>query len=394
MLELVWVICDANGCVASMRMSKPFSVMILIISFHINFHTKSYPKLDEKNYQRIINTKYILLRIISNYGHLGDIIFIMITGYFSIKRLSFHYYKFISITTEIYLYHYIFLYVSIKLKNIYKITTVTKPIIGSDHLPLLSSLGHWFVQNYLLLLIFMPFINNGLLSLSHKQYKTLVILILIFYCVFRAMINIYKISTNLLTVTQFLKLLLPYIIGGYIRIANVNHLFLKFLGIFSFLLSIICEYIFDNLALSHKKYFYILVHKEMSLGLSSIFTFLSSFGFICLFKDIEFYNKTINFISASVLGIYLIHANKNIAPYIYNFWLKTKDYNEDAFFFVKYFGKIVIIFISCLIIDILRRYTIGIIIDKLIKCLIVFLSKICCIHNNQRNNNKENEWNI
>jgi hypothetical protein len=89
--------------------------MILIILSHIIFDTKSLPKLDKKNYKKIINNNYIFLRIISNNGKIGDIIFIMISGYFSVKRLDFHYYKFILIATETYTYHYLFLYISFKL---------------------------------------------------------------------------------------------------------------------------------------------------------------------------------------------------------------------------------------------------------------------------------------
>lgn len=348
-------------------------LMIFIISSHVMFHTKSLPKLDEKNFKKIICGKYIFLRIISNYGQLGDIIFIMITGYFSIKRLNFHYIKYILIATETYTYHYLFLYISNKLKDIYKDVELFKPKKGSAYFPLISSLGHWFTQHYLLLLIFMPFINTGLLSLNHKQYKTLVILILIFYNIIKAIITINKISTNVFSVTQLLKLLLPYIIGGYIRIAYLKHIFWKFLGIFCFILSILFEIIFDKLAINYNSYYFILINKEISVGISSILIFLTSFGIICLFKDIEFHSKIINFISGSVLGIYLIHANKNIAPFIFNVWLKTKDYNEDYYFFYKYFGKVFIVFIICLIIDIIRRYTIGLFIEIVIK----FCTNLC-----------------
>ena len=351
-------------------------LMIFIISSHVMFHTKSLPKLDEKNFKKIICGKYIFLRIISNYGQLGDIIFIMITGYFSIKRLNFHYIKYILIATETYTYHYLFLYISNKLKDIYKDVELFKPKKGSAYFPLISSLGHWFTQHYLLLLIFMPFINTGLLSLNHKQYKTLVILILIFYNIIKAIITINKISTNVFSVTQLLKLLLPYIIGAYIRIADLKHIFWKFLGIFCFILSILFEIIFDKLAINYNSYYFILINKEISVGISSILIFLTSFGIICLFKDIEFHSKIINFISGSVLGIYLIHANKNIAPFIFNVWLKTKDYNEDYYFFYKYFGKVFIVFIICLIIDIIRRYTIGLFIEFVIKLCTNLYKKI------------------
>ena len=106
-------------------------LMIFIALSHILFHTKTLPKLDEKNYLKIINGRYIILRILSNYGKLGDITFIMISGYFSVKRLNFHYIKFILIASETYVYHYLFLYISYKLKDIYKDIELLKPRKGS-----------------------------------------------------------------------------------------------------------------------------------------------------------------------------------------------------------------------------------------------------------------------
>jgi len=291
----------------------------------------------------------------------------MISGYFSLKRIKFHYIKFILIASETYTYHYLLLYISNKLKYIYKDIKYFETDKISQYFPLISSTGHWFTQHYLLILIFMPFINTGLLNLTHKQYKILVILILIFYCLIKAFINICNISSKLFSVTQFLKLLMPYIIGGYIRIYDSKYLlFWKISGILFFILTIIFEILFDNLAIKYNEFLWIIIQNELSLQLYSIFPILSSIGIICLFKDFKIYNKTINFISASVLGIYLIHANKNIAPFIYNSIFKTNDYIGEYFFF-KYFLKAIIIFILCLLIDIIRRFTIGFFIEIILK---------------------------
>ena len=345
-------------------------LMILIILSHILFYTKSLPKLDKKNYNKIINNNYIFLRIISNNGKIGDIIFIMISGYFSIKRLDFHFYKFILIASETYTYHYLFLYISFKLIPLYKDITPLKQKNGSMYLPLNTSLGHWFTQIYLLLLIFMPFINSGLLSLSHQKYKTLVILIIIFYCILKGTMNVFYIETNTLYVTLFIKLLLPYIIGGYIRIVDLKYkLFWKISGILLFVLTFIFEFIFEKLAIHYDNYTWISIQNELSNNIYSLLPILSSIGIICLFKDIKIYNKKINFISASVLGIYLIHANKNIAPFLFNAWYKTNDYNE-SYFFIHYFIKTFLIFIASLIIDIIRRFTIGFLIEIVLKYFI------------------------
>ena len=135
-------------------------LMFLIILSHIMYHTKSLPHLTNNNYHKLINNKYILLRIISNYGKFGDIVFIMISGYFSLKRINFHYIKFIIIAAETYTYHFFFLYVSNKLKYIYKDVKTLEGNKISRYFPLISSNGHWFTQHYLLILIFMPFINT------------------------------------------------------------------------------------------------------------------------------------------------------------------------------------------------------------------------------------------
>jgi len=350
-------------------------LMTFIILSHIIYYTKSLPKLDRQNYKKIINNNYIFLRIISNNGKIGDIIFIMISGYFSIKRLDFHYYKFILIASETYIYHYLCLFISNKLKSIYKDIIPLQQKNGSKYLPLMTSLGHWFTQNYLLLLIFMPFINSGLLSLSHQKYKTLVILIIIFYCILKGIMNVLNVETNTLSVTLFLKLLLPYIIGGYIRIVDLKYkLFWKISGIIFFILTFIFEFIFEKLAIYYDNYTWISIQDQLSNNIYSLLPILSSIGIFCLFKDIEIYNKKINFISASVLGIYLIHANKNIAPFLYNAWYKTNDYNENNFF-IYYFIKTILIFIISLIIDIIRRFTIGIIIEKVLNYFIKKLKK-------------------
>ena len=275
--------------------------MFFIILSHILFHTKSLPKLSAANFKRIINNRYIFLRIISNYGQLGDIIFAMISGFFSIKRTIFHYNKFIQIVAQVYFYHYLFLYISFKLQDIYKDIEPLQQKRGSYYMPLFTSLGHWFAQQYLVLLIFMPYINK--------------LLIIIF-------------------------------------------------GFLSFIMTIDLEILCDNFAIYYNTYLWIKIQEEFSLGICSIYGVLSGIGFIILVKDINFYNKTINFISSSTFGIYLIHANKNISPFIYNAWLRTNDYNED-YFFIKYFLKAFIIFIVCLLIDIVRRFTIGICVDKI-----------------------------
>ena len=190
-------------------------------------------------------------------------------------------------------------------------------------------------------------------------------------------IGLYKfINSIIFNTTPLIKLLLPYIIGGYIKIYDLNYKCLwKIIAIIYFPLTIISEIIFDNLALKFNNYNFISFHLNLSISMNSILSISGAMGLIYLFQNIKFYSKKINFISASVLGIYLIHGNKHISPYIYNILFETNNIN-DSLFFVKYIIKGILIIGFSIIIDIFRRYTIGLFFDKLIKIIIIFFNEI------------------
>jgi len=209
-------------------------------------------------------------------------------------------------------------------------------------------------------------INTGLLSLNKKKYKNLVILIISFYCILNPIDNYFNFDSIIFATTDFIRLLLSYIIGGYINLYDLEYKCIWIIiGKFYFIITILSEIIFDRLALSYKNYNFILFKVFLSFNINSLISVLGSIGLIYLFKNINFYNKKINWIAESVLGIYLIHGNKNLTPYIYNVWFKTNNIN-DSLFFVKYIIKGMIIISVSIIIDLIRRYTLGLLFIKLL----------------------------
>ena len=238
------------------------------------------------------------------------------------------------------------------------------------YFPLLTSNGNWFIQIYILLLIFIPYINTGLLSLNKKKYKNLVILIILFYCIFNSWTSFFSFNSNIFKTTDLIRLLLPYIIGGYIKIYDLSmKLLWTLIGLIYFPLTVLSEIIFDILIFKYKACTFNKFQFNFSYEMNSILSIIGAMGIIYLFKNIKFYNKAINYISSSVLGIYLIHGNKNISPYVYNTWLETNNIDDSCFFF-KYIIKAIVIIGLSLIIDIIRRNTIGLLFDKLIKNII------------------------
>ena len=289
----------------------------------------------------------------------------MISGYFSVSKTDFNKYKFINFIFEVYTYYYPSIFIGKKLSKKYK--NLRRPNYSDNkiYFPLLTNNGNWFIQIYIILLIFIPYINTGLLSLNKKKYKNLVILIIIFYCIFNSLASFFSFNSHIFKTTNLIKLLLPYIIGGYIKIYDLGLKILWILiGLIYFPLTILLEIIFDILIFKFNTCTFIKIHYNFSYEMNSILSIIGSMGLIYLFKSIKFYNKIINYISSSVLGIYLIHGNKNISPYVYNTWIKT-DNIGDSFFFIKYIIKAILIMALSLFIDIIRRNTIGLLFDKL-----------------------------
>ena len=345
-------------------------LMTLIVLHHIFINTTSLDKLNNDNYKSLISWRYILLKIISNYGQFGNNAFIMISGYFSISKTNFNVNKFFNFLLEIYTYYYPSIYIGKKLSQKYRKINFPNYFNYYIYFPILTSNGNWFIQVYLILLIFSPFINTGLLSLDKKNYKTLVILIIIFYCILCPVTNYYNFYSNIFSYTNFIKLLLPYIIGGYIRIYDLKYKYLwKIIGKYYFILTISFEIIFDILAINFENFNFILFNSYLTFNINSFISIIGSMGIIFLFKNIDFYNKKLNWIAVSVLGIYLIHGNKNISPYIYNVFFPTNNIN-DSYFFIKYIIKGFIIISLSIIIDLIRRYTIGLIFKKLLDKLL------------------------
>ena len=345
-------------------------LITLIIFHHIFINTISLIDIDENNYVEFINWRYILLKVISNYGQFGNNVFIMISGYFSISKINFNLNKFLSILFEIYTYYYPSIVLGKKLSLNYKNVKFPDYSNFSIYFPNFTENGNWFIQIYLCLLIFIPFINTGLLHLNKEKYRQLIIILILFYCIFKSMIDFFKFNSIIFSTTPFINLLIPYIIGGYIRIYDLKYkIFWKIVGMSYFIFTFFSEIFFDILSYYFKNFSFILFNLNLSFKINSLTSIIGSMGIIYLFKTINLYNKIINWFSASVLGIYLIHGNKHITPYIYNIWFQTNNLNENYFFF-KYIIKGLLIMLISLSIDIIRRYTIGLLFNKIIKLIV------------------------
>lgn len=94
----------------------------------------------------------------------------------------------------------------------------------------------------------------------------------------------------------------------------------------------------------------------------SVFAYVSSLCILVAFINIkiksDWLNKAIIFIAPSILGVYLIHDHSEFSPWSWEF-LNMPQYMDTLIFPVIQLAIVIAIMVLCLIIDIMRRYTIG-----------------------------------
>ena len=129
---------------------------------------------------------------------------------------------------------------------------------------------------------------------------------IIFYCIFNKIIKYYQIHSIIFETTPLISLLIPYIIGGYSHLYNLEYkTFWTIIGLIYFPLTILLEIILDMAYFHYNDYFFILLKGNLFYDIDSIISILGSIGIIYIFKNIKFYSKIINWISFSIFGIYM-----------------------------------------------------------------------------------------
>lgn len=186
----------------------------------------------------------------------------------------------------------------------------------------ISTDSYWFITYYLLLYISIPFINGLVKNLKKKELVALILLLII----------IFSILPN-----KYGWFVTVYLIGGYFRLYNVKiskHFLRSSMFCSSYLLIILRLLVGDNI--SYFNNFIMLI-------------FIISLFYIVISKK-EKYNNSINYISKSVLSIYILHDNFIVREYLWNL-LNLNYFIDKWYFWIYEFIIVSTIFIICLIVD-------------------------------------------
>ncbi len=324
--------------------------IVLIILHHYSVHG---------GYKYTVNTlnkKLVIIQILSLYGKVACSIFALSTGYFMIKSkatLKENIKKALLINIEMFFYSAIILGIFYykKIGKIDKIT-VKKSLISIVW-------GNWYIVGYTMLIVLVPYINKMIKALSKEQYKGIIILMLIIWCVIPTITDFkWKFSD----IDFFIVM---YVIGGYIRLYEVDkqkypNKWNLIIVIATALLMILSVFYFNNKGIKLQDNSIIKNATKMK-NINSIYSVILAISSFLLFKRFTFKSKIINRIAQSTLGIYLIHDNDLVRPYLWkSLSANTKYFSKRLLVLIKHITiKTTAVFIICLIIDQIRLLTID-----------------------------------
>lgn len=233
--------------------------------------------------------------ILSAIGNSGVTIFVLITGYYGLSFNPQKLFRLRNIASFYLLCALLFEFFTGRPVSGNNIFSVIFPVISRKY---------WFLTSYALMIIFSPYINRLLETLSNNKFKMLVItLILVFYIIPSFLKH--SIGGDGKSIVYMASV---YIMGRYIArvkfAENVKKITLLTIFIACITVIVVLDYlkkafgITDYLMASH------LIHKLD--GDNSIFILIASSCLFLLFSHLTFHNVAINQIAKSVFAVYIL----------------------------------------------------------------------------------------
>lgn len=315
---------SVNKRCSNFELLRIFAMLLIVLS-HLSGHgiRSSVTLLNDTFFHQINNT---LLFMFGFSGKIGVNIFLLISGYFLVNKM-FTPQNFLKIYVMTIFYSLMFLCLSFVI-GCHSVKTIS---IIQSIFPIGGN-AYWFITNYLVLFIFLDYINCFLKQLSKNDYQKLLLICFVLWSIIPTITIKANYGFSLLNWFLFV-----YSIGAYLKIYNIR-IKLSY-----------CIYMIFILVFIQSVIIYIILQANSCNILSTFFNinnlyqFLMAFLIFNIFSDIKLkQNLIINNISSSVFAVYLIHDNIFVRPYLWHNILHI----DHIFYLKSYVFSTILIVIS------------------------------------------------
>jgi len=320
--------------------------ILLIIAMHVIGYAASKGELSDSN-------QYIRF-FISSFGNLGVGCFVLISGYFGVKYTT-RKFVFISWLTTVYAI------LCAWANNDFSVTRDC--VMAITNVP---RYFNWYITCYLILMALSGYINCFVESINKNEFKRLLMILFLFFSVLPMMVS--ATETALLKsgqcVTYFIY---AYLIGRYIRL----HRDIDVPKAKSVLMTLVFIAMLFTIKVAGMYVSAIDAIPVMSNNSPLILGAVVSVFY--LFKSFNFKSKIVNYISASVLAVYLLDGLK---PAVDNYF-QVYTYGQGSDFVLYVTMETVTIFLVAILIDKIH-VLFGKAEDYIIDKMTVLLTRIMC----------------
>ncbi|WAT23973.1 acyltransferase [Aerococcus urinaeequi] len=319
--------------------------MLMIVALHY-FNGEMGGALKQQTFGE---TNYFITLMLVSFSIVGVNIFVLITGYFMANTKSIILAKPLGLLIQMTFYAVIFYLIGLWL-GYYEFNVIHSAI---SIFPFLKGY-RWFIETYIILYTLSPFINRGLDTLSHKDIKILLSILLIFFSIWP---SVWPYSPTEDSGYGIINFVLMYTIGYYIKkhyVSNQNKW--KYFG----------WYVITSLAATVGAVFleYVgIFSKYFMWGYNNILMVSGATLLFLFFSKIDLQSKVINKISKYTLGVFFIHSDPSINTLLYRDVLHTQDYWHSKLYILHFILSIIIVYIISTIIDFIREKIFVVITD-------------------------------
>lgn len=312
--------------------------MFFVLVLHANYLSIGAPELGQ-----VSLAEYSIRHFIEVYTYIAVDVFILISGYFSIRP------SLKSISNLLFCCFFYSVGIRIVYSSYYLMIGEVAPKPFWESLLFLSN-SVWFVVDYLMLVVFAP-ILNAFIDNSSKRISLLIVILMVIFSTYFGLLR--RSLMEYVSGFSFVTFIMIYLIGRILYLyqgrieSHIKPLAAwggHFLG--TFLLFAVV------LLAAHKGHHCYLEH----LGRCEIFSYsnplviLSAVSVFWLFVQKEFYSGKINKLAKSTLAILLLHSNP-VSVIIYNHYFSYVygHFNFGLYLFIMLVSCVAVFFSSVLI---------------------------------------------
>lgn len=290
---------------------------------------------------------YYIVHLLESAAIIAVNIYIIISGYFLIRKSSINLKKIYNIVFVCLFYGIIIYIIELATGQVELNKSTLKTFID-------TIVNRWFIVNYIILYLLSPYINRLVLSLSQKQLKYLITMMLVFFSILPiTMERIIGYNTIIRDAGYgIVNFVMLYLIGGYIKLYKDDKKY-------------ICKSLLIYIGTTIITTLFSLKF-AMAYNYNSIFNIVGAVAVFMIFKGIKLKNGFINKLAKYTLSVYIIHENSFIVKYIYQNIFKTPQYYNSNWIIIHLIVTVVLMYLVCVVIDIIRSFIFSKTIDKVL----------------------------